>query len=54
MTLSGGPDSNSNEQVLHIPKISKAEASPSDSVVSYQDIRWGDLALLQRGSRCIL
>ena len=30
-----GPVSNGNEGVLHIPQISRAGASPSDSLVSY-------------------
>ena len=30
-----GPGSNGNEGVLHIPQISKAEAPPSDGLMSY-------------------
>ena len=30
-----GPGSNDNEEVLHIPQIFKAEALPSDSLISY-------------------
>ena len=45
MTLSGvttlgesETGSNGNERVLHIPQISKAGASASDGLMSYQDI----------------
>ena len=51
-TLSGaiipgqsGPGSNGNEGVLHILRITKAAASPSDGLMSFQDIRWGILPL---------
>ena len=61
MTLSGattagqsGYESNGNERVLHIPQISKAGASPSDCLVSYQDTRWEILTSLQRYSWYIL
>ena len=30
-----GPESNGNEGILHIPQSSKAEASPSNGLVSY-------------------
>ena len=35
----GGPWSNGNEEVLHIPQKSRAEVLPSDCLVSYQDTR---------------
>ena len=34
------PDSDYDEEVLHIPQSSKTRALPSDSLVSYQDPRW--------------
>ena len=47
-TLSGtttlgqnGPGSNDNEGVLHIPQISKTDASPSDGLVSYPEYLLG-------------
>ena len=41
-----GPGTNGNEGVLHIPQSSSiTEASPSDSLMLYQDTHWGILPL---------
>ena len=61
-TLSGvtalvqsGSGSDGNEGLLHIPQSSSiTEASPSDSLMSYQDTHWGRLTPMQRSSWCIL
>ena len=35
-----GPGSDDNKEVLRIPQISKAAASPSNGLMSYQDTRY--------------
>ena len=57
MTLSGTttpgqnePGSNDNEGVLHIPQITKARASPPDSLLTYLGHSLGGVLLLCRDS----
>ena len=48
-----GPWSNGNEEVLHIPQISKAGNSPSDGLMScLRHSLGGGLTPLQRCSQC--
>ena len=51
-----GPGTNGNEGILHIPKSSKAKASPSDAFLSFPGhlLGVGFFTPLQRCSRCIL
>ena len=51
-----GSGRNGNEEVLHIPLISKAGASPSNCLMSYSghSLGKGDLVDFQRFSWCIL
>ena len=49
-----GPESNGNEEILHITKSSRIGITLSDKLVSFQDIRWRNLTPLQRSSRRIL
>ena len=53
-----GPEkswSDDNEGVLHILQSSSVtEVLPSDFLVLYQDIRWGNLTTIQRRSQNIL
>ena len=50
-----GPESEGNEGVLQIPRISKSRASPSDGLMSYPGHSLGEgLTPLQTCSRCIL